>query len=410
MRSLLWFKMKHDRYRAQTIFNLIPRDSLKQLLKVLTILSISFALDIADSCMCPAYSQDTFHSIHVDAYKDRSNAANQASVFETSYGLEAFYRYETVQDKGGWYRVYVGRFDSESEAEEMAKTLMGKNRIPHYSIGTLEQDTDDYCLHVSSYMIRIQAEEEVHRLEKHGFKAFFAEEKVFGRTWFRVYIGAFSDEKHARKIGAELNMRGIIPFFRPKKSPQGMIAAEKSALFEKEEDDYVGSTHDGKYAEEEKGGAYYDFGVFAYEDGDYEDAETNLLMALRFNPDDPFCNHFLGKTYLKMERYQKAENCLNKAWKVNPDMSGLGYDLAFLNYKMSDYLRAAELFVEIATEDPPNVLAHYHAGISLYKLERFGKALNYFISAAEMSPSIKANGYYYAGICYWKMGEIEKAA
>ena len=320
--------MKDYRYRAQTIFNLIPGASSKRLLKLLTIVSISFAFNIADNCFCPAYSQDT----------------------------------------------------------------------------------DDCYLHVSSYMIRIQAEEEVHRLEKHGFKAFFAEEEVFGRRWFRVYIGAFSDEQHARKTGAELNMRGIIAFFRPKKTPQGMIAAEKSALFEKEKDDYLESIHDGKSAEEEKGGAYYDFGVFAYEDGDYEDAEKNLVMALRFNPDDPFCNHFLGKTYLKTERYRKAENCLNKAWRVNPDMPGLGYDLAFLKYKMSDYLRAAELFAEIAEEDPSNVLAHYHAGISLYKLERFGKALNYFITAAEMSPSIKANGYYYAGICYWKLGEIEKAA
>jgi tetratricopeptide (TPR) repeat protein/cell division septation protein DedD len=402
--------MTDDPHRGQTIFNLFRRASSTQVFKFLSILSICFIFHTADSCFSCAYSQDAFYSIHIGSYKDHSNAANRVSAFETSYGFKAFYRYEAVEGKGGWYRVYVGRFDSRSEAEERAKELMGKHAMPHYSIRTVEQDTDGYYLHVSSYMIRIQAEEEVQRLEQQGFKAFFAEEEVFGKRWFRVYIGTFSDERHARRIGTELNMRGIISFFRPKESPRRVTAAKKTALLGKEEDDHPQSIPDGKSAEEEKGGAYYDFGVFAYEDGDYEDAEKNLVMALKFDPDDPFCNHFLGKTYLKMERYQQAENCLNKAWKANPDMSGLPYDLAFLNYKMSEYSKAAELFAEIAKEDPSNVLAYYHAGISLYKLERFGKALDYFIGAAEMSPSVRANGYYYAGICYWKMGEIEKAA
>ena len=402
--------MKHDPRRGQGIFNFFRRGASTQVFKLLSILSIFFVFYMADSCFYCAYSQDTFYSIHVGSYKDRSNAANHVSAFKTSYGFEAFYRYEGVEAKGGWYRVYVGSFDSRREAEETAKKLIRQNAMPDYSIRTVEKETDGYYLHVSSYIIRIQAEEEVHRLEQHGFKAFFAEEEVFGKRWFRVYIGTFRDEQHARKIGTELNIRGIISFFRPKEGPQSMTDAKKPALQEKEEHDHPQSIHDGGSAEEEKGGAYYDFGVFAYEDGDYEDAEKNLLMALKFNAEDPFCNHFLGKTYLKMERYEQARNCLKKVWKVNPDMSGLAYDLAFLNYRMSEYSKAAELFAEIAKEDPSNVLAHYHAGITLYKLERFGKALDYFAGAAEMSPSVKANSYYYAGICYWKMGEVEKAA
>jgi len=162
-------------------------------------------------------------------------------------------------------------------------------------------------------------------------------------------------------------------------------------------------------AEEERGRAYYDFGVFAYEDGDYEDAEKNLKKALEFNPDNPFYNHHLGRTYLKMERYQDAEHYLNKAWKINPDILELKYDVAFLNYKISNHSKAADLFSEIAKEEPSNVLAHYYAGLSLYQLKRYRKAVDYFIGAAEKSPTIKGNSYYYAGICYLKMGDIEKA-
>jgi len=162
-------------------------------------------------------------------------------------------------------------------------------------------------------------------------------------------------------------------------------------------------------AQEERGDAYYDFGVFAYEDEDYEAAEENLLKALQFGPDNPFYNHFLGKTYLKLERYDDAMIYFNKARDISPDLSGLKYDTAYLYYKIPDYAKAADLFSEIAGDDPANALAAYHAGISYFSLNRYSKALDYFITVSEKSPTVKANGYYYAGICYHKMGKIGKA-
>jgi tetratricopeptide (TPR) repeat protein len=162
-------------------------------------------------------------------------------------------------------------------------------------------------------------------------------------------------------------------------------------------------------AAEEGGGAYYDLGVFAYEEGDYEIAEGHFKKALGFNPDDPFFNHFLGKTYLKTGRYQEAMHYLNIAWKVDPDISELKSDLAFLNLKMSNYSKAADLFMQIVTEDPSNVLAHYHAGMSLYRQKHYGRALDYFLAAAQRSPTVKTNSYYYAGVCYFETGKAEKA-
>ena len=162
-------------------------------------------------------------------------------------------------------------------------------------------------------------------------------------------------------------------------------------------------------AQEDKGRAYYDFGVFAYEDGDYGDAEKNLKKALGFNPNNPFYNQYLGKTYLKMERYDEARSHFIKAWDLNPDIAGLKYDMAFLNYKTENYTRASELFEEIVKEEPENVLAHYHGGISLYKEKKYSKAVSFFMTASEISPTIKANGYYYAGICHLKMGDMGKA-
>jgi tetratricopeptide (TPR) repeat protein len=140
---------------------------------------------------------------------------------------------------------------------------------------------------------------------------------------------------------------------------------------------------------EEGGGAYYDLGVFSYEDGDYQDAESNLKKALEISPTNPFYNHFLGKTYLKMERYDDAMDYLTRAWEKSPEIIGLKYDIAFLNYKMENFSKAADLFEEILKDEPENVLAHYQAGISLYKEKQYKKALQHFIAASEKSPTIK---------------------
>lgn len=161
---------------------------------------------------------------------------------------------------------------------------------------------------------------------------------------------------------------------------------------------------------EEKGRAYYDFGVFAYEDGDYEDALKNLQQALQASPANPFYQHFLGKILFKMERHQEAMVQLDAAFKADPKISGLRFDLASLYSKMGDYSKAAPLFMKVAASEPANVMAQYHAGISNLKLERYERALPFFIKAAEASSTLKANGYYYAGICYLNLAEFDKAA
>lgn len=64
---------------------------------------------------------------------------------------------------------------------------------------------------------------------------------------------------------------------------------------------------------QEEGRAYFDFGVFAFEEGDLKDAETNLKIALSLSPDNPYYHHYLGKTYLKMGRYPESMAYLKKA-------------------------------------------------------------------------------------------------
>ena len=161
--------------------------------------------------------------------------------------------------------------------------------------------------------------------------------------------------------------------------------------------------------EDISGRAFHDLGVFAYEDGDYEGAEKNFLKALAYEPENAVYVHYLGKIYFKTNRFQEAETAFRKAVELDPNLPDLKYDLAYLHYKKEDYENASRLFIEVTREDPKNILAHYFAGISLHKLHRFSEAVDYFNIAAERSPTIKDNGYYYAGTCYYETEKLENA-
>ncbi|MBF0117247.1 MAG: tetratricopeptide repeat protein [Desulfobacterales bacterium] len=159
----------------------------------------------------------------------------------------------------------------------------------------------------------------------------------------------------------------------------------------------------------DKGYAYYDLGIFAYEDGDYKQACDNFKKAISLSPDDPAFNHYLGKTYIKMKRYEESLTYLNKAFTKNPNLPELKYDIAMANYSLDNFSKSSAIFIEIAKEEPSNILAYYYSGISLFKQKNYQKALGYLMQASEKSPSIKSNGYFYAGICYQRIGEIDKA-
>ncbi len=159
----------------------------------------------------------------------------------------------------------------------------------------------------------------------------------------------------------------------------------------------------------DKGRAYFDFGVFALEEGDLKGAEMNFKRSLMLSPDIALTHHYLGKTYLQMGKYNESMVHLTRARELDPNLSGLSYDIAYLSYEMKDYAKAAGQFEAVINEDKKNVLAHYYCGISLFKLKQYRRAQSYFMVASEMSPTIKTNGYYYAGICALEMGDYDRA-
>ena len=159
----------------------------------------------------------------------------------------------------------------------------------------------------------------------------------------------------------------------------------------------------------ESGSGYYDLGVFAYEAGDYQEAEGNFKKALKADPKNPVYLHNLGRVYLKTGQYEDAGEYLETARDKDPDLVGLNYDLGLLYYKIENDGMASEHFTAAFDEDSSNVLAAYYGGICLYRKKRYDEAGPLFVTAANKSPSLKVNGYYYAGICDYHSGKTAAA-
>lgn len=160
---------------------------------------------------------------------------------------------------------------------------------------------------------------------------------------------------------------------------------------------------------QEMGSTFYVTGVFAYEDGDFEAAEAAFKKALASKPQSPAANHYLGKTYIQMERFKDARPFIEAAWKGDPDLTDLAFDRAFLFYKMADYVKAAGLFQDVLKAEPARVLAGFYCGVSLYRNRQYQAANPYLLAAAEKSPELKDKAYYYSGLCHYYMGQDAQA-
>lgn len=160
---------------------------------------------------------------------------------------------------------------------------------------------------------------------------------------------------------------------------------------------------------QEGGSTYYDLGVFAYEDGDYKKAEINFKKALTADPSNPSFNHYMGKTYIKLEKFGEAAKYIDAAWRIDPDLPDLSYDRAFLFYRLENYQEAATLFEGVLQEDPARILANFFGGISLYRDKQYQKANQYLMAAAEKSPDLKVKSTYYSGLCHYHMGQNAQA-
>ncbi len=78
----------------------------------------------------------TQFTLQVGSYPSFSEAKKQLSFIQLS-NLKAFLKEATIEGKGKWYRIYVGAFQSRSEAQQIAEKYKQEHKISSYIITQL---------------------------------------------------------------------------------------------------------------------------------------------------------------------------------------------------------------------------------------------------------------------------------
>jgi len=102
-----------------------------------TCLAIS-SVSLADSHATTEQNEKTVNlqpqeiiSIQVSSFK-KADHANREKIRLISRGLDAVVEYEQVKDKGMWYRVYIGQFETRQAANAFAEDLVQQGIIAGY--------------------------------------------------------------------------------------------------------------------------------------------------------------------------------------------------------------------------------------------------------------------------------------
>ncbi|MDM8538622.1 surface lipoprotein assembly modifier [Desulfobacterales bacterium HSG17] len=159
----------------------------------------------------------------------------------------------------------------------------------------------------------------------------------------------------------------------------------------------------------QRGQAYFDYAVFAFEDKNYDEAEKNLKLALELNSGFPVYQHYLAKVYLETGQYDKAMYYLKEAEKGDSGLSGVKADIAFVYYRQKDFQKAADIFKLLADKSSEDAFLQYYAGLCLSEIKQCEDAVKYFTRASEISSSVRVKGDYALGVCYQDIGKREKA-
>ena len=102
---------------------------------ILSMVAITIILPV------PAVQSETvyWNSIQVGAFPQLSSAEDAVSQFRDK-GLDPYYRFEDAGDKGMWYRIYVGRYETRSEARDAARQMVQQGIIGDYLIRKVPAD------------------------------------------------------------------------------------------------------------------------------------------------------------------------------------------------------------------------------------------------------------------------------
>ncbi|MGZ3866766.1 MAG: tetratricopeptide repeat protein [Bacteroidia bacterium] len=109
---------------------------------------------------------------------------------------------------------------------------------------------------------------------------------------------------------------------------------------------------------------------------DYENAEKNLEISLKIDPDNFSCTKYLGRTFFQDKKYELAKKYYADAEKIEPNDKELMLYIAELKVAGQDLKGAADMYTSIIFENETNSpQAYIGRGIIKYKLKQYAYAI-----------------------------------
>ncbi len=142
--------------------------------------------------------------------------------------------------------------------------------------------------------------------------------------------------------------------------------------------------------------------------GNYHQAEQELMEALEVYPDNASLLVSLADVYYHQKRYQEAERLLKQVLQHQPNHPFALYLSGLVAYRQNRFAEAREYFQAVLHLNPDHLSSQKMLGILWMREKKWDRALRYFQKALELAPN---DSFLLAQLArvYQERGEFRKA-
>lgn len=140
---------------------------------------------------------------------------------------------------------------------------------------------------------------------------------------------------------------------------------------------------------------------------DYAASEKHFLAALKFAPEDPAVNSFLGKITFKRNEYARAAQYLRKSQSLFSQEPALAVALVQSELETGKDASALEILPQISSQTTP-VRAQFQLAAALANHSHYAEAISFFEAVQEYYPDSYDVGFNLA-VCYVETKQFPQA-
>jgi Tfp pilus assembly protein PilF len=169
-----------------------------------------------------------------------------------------------------------------------------------------------------------------------------------------------------------------------------------------------GAGGDAWLAESLDRGAFHQaMGRSFYERGDFIRANSELIEALRYDPEDAKIHLLLGRVYVKRGLGEDAEDSFKRAIDHDEELVDAYAALGVLYDRSGRAALADQMHREAIRREPSRADLHNNLGFSLMLRELYGEAVKSFRAALRLGAGKKTHNN--LGLAYARLGDLERA-